>query len=149
MEDNVARDSDHGGIAWNTSQHDRSGADARVVSNLDVAENSGTRADHDAIPNRRMPLPGVLAGAAERDALINSDLVADDRSLADHHTHTVIDKKAFANLSARMDLDSRSQPRHLRKPTRQHSHVMRLQPMIGTIEPQRVQSRVAQQDLEH
>jgi hypothetical protein len=53
-----------------------------------------------------MALAGLLAGAAERDTLVEGDMVADDRRFADHNSHTMVDEEATADLSAGMDFDA-------------------------------------------
>jgi len=48
----------------------------------------------------------LLAGSAERHALIERDILADNGRLANHHAHAVIDEKPAANLRSRMDFDA-------------------------------------------
>ena len=45
--------------------------------------------------------------AAQGDTLIEGNVVADFRRLADHAAHAVIDEQAAADGGARMDLDPR------------------------------------------
>ena len=57
-----------------------------------------------------MPLFFLEAGAAERDALVDENVVADFRGLAHHDAHPVVDEQATADFSAGMDFDSGNEP---------------------------------------
>ena len=65
-----------------------------------------------------MTLAFFLAGTAERHALVERHVLPDDRGLADHDTMAMINEEAFADLSARMDLDPGLMRRPLRNPPR-------------------------------
>jgi len=65
-----------------------------------------------------MALALLLAGSAERDALVEQHVIADFRGLADHHAHPVIDKAPPADGGAGMDLDSRNSSIELRNNSR-------------------------------
>ena len=54
-----------------------------------------------------MALAVFLAGAAESHSLIESHVVADDRCLADHHAHAVIDEQPAADLARRDEFQCR------------------------------------------
>ena len=47
-----------------------------------------------------MTFPGLLTITAERHALIDLDVVADDRRLADDDAGAVVDEEIFADLRA-------------------------------------------------
>ena len=53
-----------------------------------------------------MTLAGLVAGAAERDALVEHAVVAHDGSLANNDAHGVVDKEALADLRGGMNLDA-------------------------------------------
>ena len=78
-EDDVARNTDHGGILRHISQHDRTRADAAVPPHGDIAENFRSAADHHVVFDGGVALAVLLAGTAESDALIQGHVVADDR----------------------------------------------------------------------
>ena len=61
---------DHGRVRRHVAQHDRSGADARILTDGDVSENVRVVSDEDAFEQRGMSLPFFLAGAAEGHALV-------------------------------------------------------------------------------
>ena len=83
---------DHSGILRHTPQHDRTGADAAVPPDRNVAKNFRSPTDHHLIFDRRVPLAVFLAGAPEGHALIQSYVVTDDRSLANDHPKPMIDE---------------------------------------------------------
>ena len=64
--------------------HHRAGADSAIIPHLERAEYLGPGADHDIVPDRRMPLLFLKARTAQRDALIDGDVLADLRGLADN-----------------------------------------------------------------
>ena len=72
----------------------------------------------DAVFERRMPLGAARRAPrrlpAEGDAVVEHDVVADDRGLADDDAHAVVDEEAAADRGAGMDLDAREEPHELR-----------------------------------
>ncbi len=118
-ENDVSRHADDGGIFGNIAQHDRTGADAAVFPDGDVAENFRASADDDVVFDRGMPLAVLLAGASQSHALIKSHVIAHDRRLADHDAHAVIDEQPPSNLGSGMNFDSGEQARDLREPSSQ------------------------------
>ncbi len=74
----------------------------------------------------RVTLAVLLAGAAERDALVEGYVVADDRSFTDDHAHAVIDEEAAADLRAGMNLDAGKEAR----PTCDKQRARKRQPCI-------------------
>src|SRR3546814_4269872 len=52
-------------------------------------------------------------GAAERDALIDRDIIADLGGLADHDAETMIDVEVPVDLRARMDVDRGQETRQV------------------------------------
>ncbi len=86
--------------------------------------------------------------SAQRDALVDGDIVADFGGLADDHAHAVIDEKTPADSRAGMDFDSGQQARELRQRAGQKEPAVLPQPVIDAIPPQRVQAGVEQHDLQ-
>ena len=109
----AARDAHDGGIARNVFHHDGVSADAHVVADRDVAEHLGARPDGDVIAERGVALSALVAGASERDALVEDAIVAHDGRLADDYAHGVVDEEAAAQLGGRMDLDAGEEARCL------------------------------------
>ena len=87
-------------------EHHRARADARVLAHRDVAQDVGVVADEDAVAERGVALAVALARAAQRDALVEGHVAADDRSFADHHAGGVIDEEPPAEQRAGMNIDS-------------------------------------------
>ena len=147
-EDNMARNADHRRILGHASQHDRTRAYPAVPPNRNVAENFRSPTNHHLVFNSRMPLAVLFASASERDALIQSHVVADDRSLPDDHTKPMIDEQPTANLGSGMNFDSGQEARHLREPSPKKKEIMVPQPVIDAVEPYRVQPCVAEENFE-
>ena len=122
--DDVGRIADNGGIGWNIAQHYRTGADARVLANGDVSQNVGAIAHEDAVAQGRMTLAFLLAGASQGYVLVESDVVADNRSLADDHAHAMIDEQAPSDVRSGVYLNAGPEARHLRAKTRQKPAVV-------------------------
>ena len=112
--DDVGGDADDGGVGRYISKNDRAGADAGVLADGNVAEDVGIVAYEDAIAEGRVALAVPLAGAAEGDALVKSDVAADNRSLADDDAGGVIDEETAAKECARVDVDPGEEARELR-----------------------------------
>src|SRR5208337_2129640 len=95
----------------NILDDDRIGPDTRVSADRNIAENLRPGADHHTVLHGRMPLAWRPGRSAERDAVIESDIVADDRGFADHHARAMIDEETLADHRARMDVDIGQKPR--------------------------------------
>src|SRR3546814_16971396 len=96
----------------------RVGADARAAPDLEGAEDLRAGADDDVVFERRVALHVTMAvavnagrGAAEGDALVEGNVVADLRGLAEHHAHAVVAEEAAPEGGARMNLDAGQQAR--------------------------------------
>ena len=85
---------DHGRVGRHVVDDHAVGADLRAVADRDRPEQLGARADRDVVLDGRVALAGREAGAAERHALVERDVVADLGRLADHHAHAVVDEEA-------------------------------------------------------
>ena len=81
--------------------------DLRIVSDRHRTEYFCTRPDHDVVAERRMSFAGVLSGPAQRDALIDRAVIADDRRFADDDAGPVVNEKPSADLRTGVDLDVR------------------------------------------
>src|SRR3546814_14956528 len=74
---------------------------SRAAPDLEGAEDLRDGADDDVVFERRVALHVTLAvavnagrGAAEGDALVEGNVVADLRGRAEHHAHAVVDEEA-------------------------------------------------------
>src|SRR6185437_16586199 len=113
--DDVRGHADDGGVRRDIAHHHRSGPNARVLADDDIAEDVRIVADEYAVAQRRVALAGLLAGTAKRYALVEGHIVAHDCRFADHDTQPMIDEEATADACARMYLHAGKEPRDLRK----------------------------------
>src|SRR5262249_5925239 len=96
-----ARDRD---IVRHRLHHNRACGDARAMADLDIAENLGASPDHHAVANLRMAVLVLLAGAAERNAMQDRDVVLDHRGLAADEAGGVVEEDAAAEAGGRIDV---------------------------------------------
>ena len=101
LADNARRHAGDGLVVRHRRQHDRAGGDARAMADLDIAENLRARADQHAVADLRMAVAGLLAGAAQRHALQDRDVVLDHRRLADDEAGRVVEEDALADARGR------------------------------------------------
>jgi hypothetical protein len=85
----------------------------------------------------------IRAGAAQRDALIDGDIVADHRGLADHH-ETVIDEEVAPDHGTGMDIDRREHPRPVVDQAREKEQLRLEQPMRDTMIAECPDARIGQ-----
>ena len=95
-----------------------------------------------------MTFPVFLAGASQSDALVERDIIADDRSLADDDTHSVVDKQAASDFGCGVNLDSGQQAGDLGKPAGHEEKVVVPEPVVHAVEPHRVETGVAEKDFQ-
>src|SRR3954454_12687099 len=84
--------------------HDRARRDARAMADLDIAEDLRAGADQDAVTDFRMTVLVLLAGAAERDAMQDRDVVLDKCRLTADETGGVIEEDAAADARGGVDV---------------------------------------------
>src|SRR5690242_19373389 len=132
----------------NRTDHHRSRPNLGVMPDGDVAQNLRTRADHDVIPDRRMPLAFLLARAAQRHALVEQHVIADLCRLADHHAHAVIDEAAPADGRAWMDFDAGESADELRQNACRESETSLVHSMPQPVQEDCMETRVAEEDFD-
>src|SRR5690606_32378552 len=91
-------------VVGNGSQHDRAGSHLGAMTDLDLAEDLGTRPDQDAAPDLRMPVAARLAGSAQRHIVQDRDIVLDDSRLAAREAGRMIEEDALADAGGRIDV---------------------------------------------
>ena len=91
-------------------------------------------------------LAGLVAGAAERDALVEHTVVAHDGGFADDDAHGVVDKEVLADLRGGMNLDAGDVAGDLREHTGERAMSMLPQPVLGHVVPLGVQARIGKED---
>ena len=135
-----------GAVVGHVFDDDRVAADFDVVANANVAEHFGTGAHGDVVAQGGVALAGLVAGAAERDALIEHAVVAHNGGLADDNAHGVVDKEMFADLRGGMNLDAGDVAGDLREHAGERAMAMFPQPVLGHVVPLGVQAGVGQED---
>ena len=95
-----------------------------------------------------MALADVLAGAAERHALIEQTVVADLGRLADHDPGAVVNDQTAADLRAGVYFNSGPHFRPLRDRARDKKAAMPVKPVRDAVIDRRVQAVVQQHDLD-
>src|SRR5579872_4587085 len=143
----AAGNSDYGGIIGDGVDDHRSSADFDVVADDDVAEHLGSGADDDAVAEGGMALAFFAAGAAERDALIEQNVVPDFGGLADYDARTVVDEETAADGSAGMDLDSGEKAAELGDHPRDEGDAPAVEPMGKAMGQDGVEARVTEKDF--
>ncbi len=94
--------------------------------------------------------PGVhgRGDAAQRDAVIQGDVVAHLGRLANHHAHAVVNEEAFADLGAGMDFDAGEEAPDVRQEAAKQSPASLPGGVRKTIDLERVEAGITQKDLE-
>src|SRR5580704_14302335 len=100
------------------------------------------------ILERRMPLLFLGAGAAERDALVDENVVTDFGRLAHYDSHAVIDEQSPPDFRAGMNFDTRDKSRELADDAARQLAVMLPEPMCDAMSPDGVQPRIQQHHFE-
>ena len=93
--------------------HDHIAVRCRGGLNADIV------ADDDTVAQGGMALSAAQRGTAQGDAVIEGDIVTDDRGLADNHTAAMVDEQPLAYDGARMNLDTGQQFANMRDHARQ------------------------------
>src|SRR5256885_3318904 len=94
----------HRHIMRHSLHHDGTGRDPRAMANLDIAEDFGAGPDHHAVANFWMAVLVLLAGAAERDAVQDRDVVVDHGGLAADEAGGVVEEDAAADHGGGVDV---------------------------------------------
>jgi hypothetical protein len=96
-----------------------------------------------------VPFPFFFAGSAERHALIEQHIIADNRSLADYDSHAVINEEAPSDSSTRVNFDSREQPIHLRNSARQQDKARGMHPVSQPMQQNSVEAWITEENFNH
>ena len=144
--DDASRHAHDGAVVGHVLNDDRVAADLDVVADADVAEHLGTRAHGDIVAQGGVTLAGLVAGAAERDALVEHTVVAHNGGLADDDAHGVVDKEMLADLCGRVNLDAGDVAGDLREHTGERAMTVLPEPVLGHVVPLGVQARIGKED---
>src|SRR5579885_1608117 len=88
------------------------------------------------------------ARAAQGYALVDEDIISDLGRFTHHDSHPVIDEQPAADLCARMNLYAGQKARQMADQSGDELEMMVPEPVRDSMEPDSVQSRVGQDDLE-
>ena len=144
--DDASRHANNGAVVGDILNDDRVAADLDVVADADVAEHLGARAHGDVVAQGGVALAGLVAGAAERNALVEHAVVAHNGGLADDDAHGVVDKEVLADLCGGMNLDAGDVAGDLREHTGERAMAMLPEPVLGHVVPLGVQARIGKED---
>ena len=147
-QNDVARDTDDGGVVRYAAEDDGAGADAAIVSDGDVAQDLCAGADHDAVAQGGMALAFLLAGAPQGNALIEGDVVTHNGGFPNDGARAVVDEEAASKFGSGMDFDPGEQARHLGEPAGQEAQIMPPQPVGEMVCPNGMQSGIAEEDFQ-
>ena len=103
----------HGRIGGNGFRYDRSGAYPRVLADVDIPKHDRVGSYHYAPPDRRMSPALFNPGAAQRHALIDGYIVANDRRFTYDYADAMVDEYSSSYRRARVYLDKGPQPAYL------------------------------------
>src|ERR1700676_409803 len=95
----------------------------------------------------RVTFAFLFASSSQRHPLVKRDIIADDGGLADDRPHAVVNEETVSYFCSGMDLNASEQPRELRIKPRQKAHVVTPQPVAQVMRPDRLQSRIAGENL--
>ena len=124
------------------------GGDLAVIPHPYRAQHLGTAPHHDITPQRGVTLAGILAGAAQRDTLIQRAAVAYLGGFADDDAGAVIDKDAVSQRGAGVDLDAGEKAGELADEPCKEKAAVPVQPVRRPVPEQRMYPGVNQQDLD-
>jgi len=142
------RNADHRHPGRDIGQHHRIGADPGAFADGDRPQHLSPGTDDHPVIQGGMTFAPVQRGAAEGDAVIEGDIGADFRGLADHHPGAVVDEQAGADGGAGMNLDSGEQAPQMGEEAAGHPSPALPAPMGQPVNCHRMQAGVAEQHLE-
>src|SRR5258706_4287721 len=144
---NPCRYTDRRSAGWNISDDNGIGSDARPVTDCYRAQNLGAGPQHHPIAQRGMALAFIPRCAAERDAVVNSAVVADFSGFADHNANAMIDEKAAPDLRSGMDLNTGKEAAEMRCQAREPPQPCTPQIVRKAVHQQCMKTRVAGDDF--
>ena len=128
--------------------------DAHAMAYIDRPQHLSTRADDHVVAQRRVSFlvalrVGILRGgyAAQRHAVIQCDIVTDNRRLTDNNAHAVVDEKILSYPGAGMDFNAGHETADLRNPARQNAPTPVPQRMCKRVKDDGVETGITQNDL--
>ncbi len=146
--DDIPGNADNRCIWRHFPQHNGIPADTHVIPDRERSKHLRACTHQHMIAERRMALALMLACAAQGYAVINVAIVADFGSLPNNNAHAVVDKQAFANLSAGVNLNPRQPAAKLRNRSGERAHAVRVQPMRNSMPAHGVIAGIHEKNLQ-
>ncbi len=147
VEDDPRRDPQRGRACRDVLHDHRVRADFRALADDDGPEQLRPRADDDSLLERRVPLALVPRGPAQGHPVVQGAVVSQFRGLADHHSHSVVDKYAPSHFCAGMNLDAGEKARDVRYEPREPAQLHPPQPVRQSMDEKRVKTGIAGNDF--
>ena len=94
-----------------------------------------------------MTLAAFDAGPAQRDTLVEQNIVADLRCLADDDPEAVVDKQALADFGSRVDFNSGQQTRNVGDEPRGYIKLAFIEPERKAVAQDGMQAWIAEQNF--
>src|SRR5499427_4882691 len=141
-------DADDNRVFRHLPHHHRPRANAASGADGEAADNLGPRSHHHVVGEGGVTLLPLVAGAAESHPLEQAHVPPDLGRLTDDHAHAVVDEEPGAKLGRGMDLDTREEAAEVRQPARSRRPSRAPESMRDAVDPDRVDTGIAQHDLE-
>ena len=148
LDDDAARDADDCRVRRYFFEDDGTGADFCAFADGKGTEDFGTAGDDDVVADGRMAFAFFLTRPAEGHALIEGNVVADDRRFSDDNAHAMVNEQAFANLGAGMDLDAREEAGNGGNDAGRDKPLMLVEEVGQAMGPDGMKAGIAKQDFQ-
>ena len=91
----------------NVAEHDSAGTNLGAITDVDVAEQLRMGTEHHTVPDFRVTVADFVTGTAERHAVQETHVVADDGRFADDNICRMVDQQPVADYGRRMDVHAK------------------------------------------
>ena len=147
--DHFGRNTDRGGIGRQIFEHHTARADTDIIPDIHRAKHLGTGTDQHVIAQCGVALAGILAGAAQGNAVVDGAVITDFCRFAEHDAHTVVNEQPVADLGTGVDLDAGQVAGQLADEARQEETLVTVQKMCNFVRYQHMETGVQNDDLRH
>jgi len=141
---NSARNADNSTVCGNIFVYNGICAHLAVIADRNWPKYFGSHTDQHAIPERGMPLNSIQTGTTKSYLMIHQYVITDDSGLTNYDAHAVVDEKSPSDGSARVDLNSGTEPRELRHHSRRKFHSPFPQRIRKVVKPEGMQPWIGQ-----
>ena len=147
--DHFGRNTDRGGIGRQIFEHHTARADTDIIPDIHRAKHLGTGTDQHVIAQCGVALAGILAGAAQGNAVVDGAVITDFCRFAEHDAHTVVNEQPVADLGTGVNLDAGQVAGQLADEARQEETLVTVQKMCNFVRYQHMETGVQNDDLRH